>query len=279
MQLLGIILQKMLVYDNVRTITLNSSKIFHIIMDFRILLVFLIAGSAVSMGVVYASDASLTPHGDIVATGEVRTISMKVTAGTFADIQLSDSGAGTDVKTMAIRTDNGRTRFFSIDDVSGILQDNALVMDHLTGNIGFGLGFPSEPLEVAGNIKNSGNIITAGDVILGGQVIATDSVNTNAMKISAATFADIQLSDTGAGTDLKTMAIRSNDGRTIFFSITDIGGILQNNAFVLDHATGNIGLGLGFPGERLEVNGNIKLSGDILAGGDICIGTAAACTP
>jgi len=38
---------------------------------------------------------------------------------------------------------------------------------------------------------------------------------------------------------------------------------------------GNLGLGTGAQGlaERLEVAGNIKLTGNLLAGGDLCIGT------
>ena len=45
-------------------------------------------------------------------------------------------------------------------------------------------------------------------------------------------------------------------------------------ALLMDHTTGNVGLGTTSPQERLDVNGNIRLNGNILsAGGDICIGT------
>lgn len=38
-------------------------------------------------------------------------------------------------------------------------------------------------------------------------------------------------------------------------------------------ASGNVGIGNLNPTEKLDVNGNIKLSGNILSNGDICIGT------
>ena len=38
-------------------------------------------------------------------------------------------------------------------------------------------------------------------------------------------------------------------------------------------SNGNIGIFNGNPTEKLDVNGNIKLSGNILSNGDICIGT------
>jgi hypothetical protein len=37
-------------------------------------------------------------------------------------------------------------------------------------------------------------------------------------------------------------------------------------------ATGNVGIGHSSPTEKLDVNGNIKLSGNIKSNGDICIG-------
>ena len=36
---------------------------------------------------------------------------------------------------------------------------------------------------------------------------------------------------------------------------------------------GNVGVGTGSPAQKLDVNGNIKLNGDILSDTDICIGT------
>ena len=37
--------------------------------------------------------------------------------------------------------------------------------------------------------------------------------------------------------------------------------------------SGNVGVGTASPSERLEVNGNIRLNGDILSDGEICIGS------
>jgi len=228
-------------------------------MQLKYYLVILLVGGISSLGVSYAAD--LIQDGNIIALGDVQGIAVKVVSTTFADIQLSDTTAGTDLKTMAFRTEDGRTRLFTLTDVGGFLSNNIFVMDHATGNIGYGIAFPAEKLDVAGKIQASGDI------------------KAPAMKLTSSGFADIQLSDTGAGTDLKTMSIRTDDGRTRFFTLTDVGGFQADNILVMDHATGNIGFGIFAPQETVDINGNIGITGDIITTGNICIGTAIACAP
>lgn len=222
-------------------------------MQLKYLLAILVVGAISSVGVSYAAD--LIQDGSVIASGDLQGIAVKVVSTTFADIQLSDTTAGVDLKTMAFRTEDGRTRLFTLSDVGGFVADNIFVMDHLTGNIGYGIAFPAERIDVAGNIQASGDI------------------KAPAMKLTSAGFADIQLSDTGAGTDLKTMSIRTDDGRTRFFTLTDVGGFQVDNIFVMDHATGNIGFGVFAPQETVDINGNLGITGDIISSGDLCIGS------
>jgi len=109
-----------------------------------------------------------------------------------------------------------------------------ILIDHTTGNVGFGTTSPQSPL----HIKNAG-------------VSAVRMEETTGNKIW----------------------IFGNDF-TNFNNAFTIWNPSAGFALLMDHTTGNVGLGTTSPQERLDVNGNIRLNGNILsAGGDICIGT------
>ncbi len=52
---------------------------------------------------------------------------------------LVDSGGGADTKWMQLLVDAGITKFASITDAGSLNQNNIIVMDHATGNVGFGI--------------------------------------------------------------------------------------------------------------------------------------------
>lgn len=57
------------------------------------------------------------------------------------------------------------------------------------------------------------------------------------------------------------------------FSIIEEG--VAGDRLYIQQGTGNVGIGTTSPTEKLQVNGNIKLSGSILSDGDICIGNCS----
>jgi len=73
----------------------------------------------------------------------------------------------------------------------------------------------------------------------------------------------------------------SDDNRTYFMRYTlngtlfDFGSVLPTptNDLAIDTVNSKIGIGTTTPAEKLDVAGNIKLSGNILSDGDICIGS------
>ncbi len=64
-----------------------------------------------------------------------------------------------------------------------------------------------------------------------------------------------------AGTDLKFTRIGSAGGDMYFDSINDAYTTPATRLFI-QHTTGNVGIGTTAPGEKLEVNGNIKFTSD-----------------
>lgn len=73
----------------------------------------------------------------------------------------------------------------------------------------------------------------------------------------------------------------TDDNRTYFMRYTlngtlfDFGSVLPTptNDLAIDTVNSRIGIGTITPAEKLEVMGNIKLSGNIMSDGDICIGS------
>ena len=74
--------------------------------------------------------------------------------------------------------------------------------------------------------------------------------------------------------DFQTYILRSTPGTSGTFDFLDFSGVspVPRVDLTIDRSSGNIGVGKTGPTEQLDVDGNIKLSGNILSNGDICIG-------
>ncbi|PDS24722.1 beta strand repeat-containing protein [Flavobacterium branchiophilum] len=122
------------------------------------------------------------------------------------------------------------------------------------GNVGIGTLTPAKLLHV----QDTGTSLIA-------------SSGNNGILISGATTggARIILEDLNAGSDLKSSAIINLNGKTIFgASLIDDGSTFVNAVGItILHNNGNVGIGVGTPLEKLEVNGNLRFNGTLIANG------------
>lgn len=81
--------------------------------------------------------------------------------------------------------------------------------------------------------------------------------------------------------DQTTFQFEDTDDNRIYFmrysqdgGLFDLGSVTDGgrNDFAINTTTGNVAIGHANPTEQLDVDGNIKLSGNITSDGDICIG-------
>ncbi len=132
---------------------------------------------------------------------------------------------------------------------------NLIFADAEKARIGIGNNSPEERLDVAGNIKADGFILPTGAT--NGHVLTSDNEGT-------ATWASLPSIDQtmveDADQDTKIQVEEGSDDDFIRF---DIAG---SEAMVLDTA-GRLGIGVTEPGEKLDVNGNIKTTGFIMPTG------------
>ena len=143
------------------------------------------------------------------------------------------------------------------------------------GNIGIGTGNPGAKLEVAGQVKITGGSPAAG------KVLTSDAAG-------LAVWQDVPMGMDNLGSHIATTTLQmANFGIVNVASITANGYITTNStmtvlgdAFSVGTSTfvvtqGNIGIGTGNPGAKLEVAGQVKITGGSPAAGKVLTSDAA----
>ena len=132
----------------------------------------------------------------------------------------------------------------------------------ISGLTGMGVSDPAERLEVAGNIKVSDNLLANGFQVNQGSVTGDLSVTQN-------TTIDGQLG-VGVSTPAEKMEVAGNIKSTqniIAIGLQVETGMLSQSLTVGENLVvdGNIGVGVNAPTEKLDIAGNIKASGSLIA--------------
>ncbi|RKN81806.1 hypothetical protein [Ulvibacterium marinum] len=172
-----------------------------------------------------------------------------------------------------------------------IIADGGIALNNISesmyfaenGNVGIGVTAPTEKLQVAGNIKATGKIIADGGIEMNGSEALHFSKEGNVGIGVAEPTQKLEVNGV-----IKTSHIRVEDGMNVKNGIRMENGALSFHPSALlvldkngvpggrfivtsieeDGMGGNVGIGVDTPSEKLEVNGNIKATGNLLLEND-----------
>jgi hypothetical protein len=102
-------------------------------------------------------------------------------------------------------------------------------------------------------------------MIFNDDVMVDDNGSTSLQVIADSGQANILFTDAGT----RTFSFAMVDGQGTFM----IGDVTAGLSRIGIDSDGNVGIGTNAPHEKLHVLGNIKLTGDIVSDGNICIGS------
>jgi len=146
------------------------------------------------------------------------------------------------------------------------------------GNTGIGVNKPVNKLDVAGSITSTGSISAAGSLSANGPLgiilNAQDAPFITRAWDAFTSGAKLGVGRWGLFMDYQTLTIGTpaigGNGKVQFARFNVDSSVASVSMFIND--LGNIGIGKTTPAQKLDVAGNIKLSGSIVSDGDICIG-------
>ena len=146
-----------------------------------------------------------------------------------------------------------------------------------SGNVGIGTTTPADLLDLQGSYPtfrvyntNSSQYAGSGFYLINSVSSLGNEAGTtfyNGINDGSATqgyFAVDQTNTSGGGINHWLLFNYDSQSMTFYSSGNPRMSIISN---------GNVGIGTTTPAQALDVNGNIKLSGNIVSNGDICIGT------
>ncbi|QNF35582.1 hypothetical protein HUW51_23800 [Adhaeribacter swui] len=125
------------------------------------------------------------------------------------------------------------------------------------GNFGIGVTTPTQKLDVAGNLRFSGTLLPGGNAGTSGQVLQSTG------NATAPVWADLSTATSSLNWALGGNTLPATPGIRNLGTISnhDLPFITNNSEKMRIQAGGNVGIGLTTPTERLEINGNMRLTG------------------
>jgi hypothetical protein len=161
-----------------------------------------------------------------------------------AGLTFSYEADGTNVNFVRMRT-LGNQRDLRIATYDGGISDKVTITG--TGNVGIGTMGPEQT--GTGYSYSNTKLLRVDDSSLPVRVSFTSGANVG-----------LNLIDYGASADLKWMQIFTNDGKTSFNAYKDDGSAQATNILVLNHSTGNVGIGTATPDNiKLDVQDDIEV--------------------
>ncbi len=159
-----------------------------------------------------------------------------------------------------------RLGFFTAPVTAGTMVEQMTILD--TGNVGIGNTNPGAKLDVAGNmIVDANGSFGRGSLVAGVTLLAqrTDAGTNDIIRCVQGGTGDCAIGFAlSTGTDYM-MGVDNDDGDK-FKIAQSLATLSQNTRLTID-TSGNVGLGTATPGAKLEVNGNINVTG-VISGTD-----------
>lgn len=179
--------------------------------------------------------STATPNGILILSGATNTNTV-LTAGV-------DNPGGNPYGWLQTRHANSGPAFYPLS------------LNPLGGNVGIGIIAPSERLDVTGNIKTSGQLILPGS--------GTDIFSVSNTSSGIHTEIKLSVGDNALDAEADKLTIGATDWAT---------GTWHPRLSVM--SSGNVGIGIASPSEKLDVVGNAKVSGTLTVGGAPVLTTA-----
>ncbi len=259
--------------------------------NLRFLIIALIFGLGTAIAVMAWTNPSEIPPGGggalyysggnvgIGTTGPNQPLDVESSnSASFTGIEITNTDIST--RRWALLTSNNAGTYapskgFGIRDISGGVT--RLVID-TSGNVGIGTLIPGTKLEVAGQIKITGGSPGAGKVLTSdanglatwgtvggilpsgtsGQTLRHDGTNWVANSVIFNNGTNVGI---GIAAPTIKLAIGDTDTGLQWISDGNLAVYTNNVERMRIDSSGNVGIGTTGPGDKLEVSGNIKLSG------------------
>jgi len=147
-------------------------------------------------------------------------------------------------------------------------QSNVLYMKGDSGNVGVGTSAPGAPLEVAGSANPILYVRQEQDLSADASIAIRGSRNgTTTANVASIEFRDFDSDEGGSGVDFVMARIGAGmgdvSGQTGYLRFYTSNGTSEVEGMRIDK-TGNVGIGTTAPGAKLDVDGDIKVSGSVI---------------
>ena len=200
--------------------------------------------------------ATLDVNGDVKISGSLNAggstgTSGQVLSSTGTGLQwITNSGGGgiLDLEGGVVVNDNGAIVDFRVESDT---NENMLFVDGNTDRVGIKTNTPAADFDVNGNVQISGSLNAGGSTGTSGQVLTS-------------TGTGISWADASSGVDFEGGVVINDNAADVDFRVEGVG---QGNALFVQGSDGAVGIKTNIPAADFDVNGDVKISGSLNAGG------------